>query len=218
MSTIDPLSSASIGSPYYSGSSALGKEDFLKLLITQLQYQDPLSPLENTEFMAQLAQFSSLEQLQNVNSNLQTNLLLTQSLNNSLATNLIGKRIVALGKELYLTGKEGLEITFDLVADGGVTVKVYDDNGNLVRTLKPGALPSGRNRLPWDGKDSEGNSLPLGNYSFQVEATDSNGNSLDVTTYSTGLVTGVKFEDGNAVLMLGDQGVDLSDIIEILTP
>lgn len=215
---IDLLSSIGSQSSYYSEPATLGKEDFLRLLVIQLQYQDPLSPVENTEFLAQLAQFSSLEQLQNVNSNLQANFLLTQSLNNSLATNLIGKKVIALGNELYLRGDDGEEITFDLAENAGVTIEIYDEDGTLVRTLKPGTLPSGRNRLHWDGKDSEGNSLPLGNYSFQVDATDSNGNSLDVTTYSTGLVTGVKFEQGNALLMLGDQEVNLSDIIEILSP
>ncbi len=215
---VDPISSGSDQSSYYSGPSTLGKEDFLKLLIIQLQYQDPLSPMKNTEFMAQLAQFSSLEQLQNVNSNLQANFLLTQSLNNSLATNLIGKRVVALGNEIYLTGDEGEEITFDLAEDAGVTVEIYDTEGNLVKTLKGGALSSGRNQIHWDGKDNDGNSLPAGNYSFEVKATDSEGNSVDVTTYSTGLVTGVKFEDGNAVLMLGDQEINLSEIIEILSP
>lgn len=217
MSTVDPLNSASIQSPYYQGPSTLGKEDFLKLLIIQLQYQDPFSPLENQEFMAQLAQFSSLEQLQNVNSNLQANFLLTQSLNNSLATNLIGKRVIALGNEAYLSGDEGEEITFDLSEDAGVTVEIYDTEGNLVRTLKGGALSSGRNQIHWDGNDSDGNSLPAGNYSFEVKATNSDNNPVDVTTYSTGLVTGIKFEGGNAVLMLGDQEVNLSEIIEILS-
>jgi len=217
MSTVDPLNSATIQSPYYQGPSTLGKEDFLKLLIIQLQYQDPFSPLENQEFMAQLAQFSSLEQLQNVNSNLQANFLLTQSLNNSLATNLIGKRVIALGNEAYLSGDEGEEITFDLSEDAGVTVEIYDTEGNLVRTLKGGALSSGRNQIHWDGNDSDGNSLPAGNYSFEVKATNSDNNPVDVTTYSTGLVTGIKFEGGNAVLMLGDQEVNLSEIIEILS-
>jgi len=217
MSTVDPLNSATIQSPYYQGPSTLGKEDFLKLLIIQLQYQDPFSPLENQEFMAQLAQFSSLEQLQNVNSNLQANFLLTQSLNNSLATNLIGKRVIALGNEAYLSGDEGEEITFDLSEDAGVTVEIYDTEGNLVRTLKGGALSSGRNQIHWDGNVSDGNSLPAGNYSFEVKATNSDNNPVDVTTYSTGLVTGIKFEGGNAVLMLGDQEVNLSEIIEILS-
>lgn len=217
MSTVDPLNSASIQSPYYQGPSTLGKEDFLKLLIIQLQYQDPLSPMENTDFMAQLAQFSSLEQLQNVNSNLQANFLLTQSLNNSLATNLIGKRVIALGNEVYLSGDEGEEITFDLSEDAGVTVEIYDTEGNLVRTLKGGALSSGRNQIHWEGNDIDGNSLPAGNYSLEVKATNSDNNPVDVTTYSTGLVTGIKFEGGNAVLMLGDQEVNLSEIIEILS-
>jgi len=214
---IDPTFPGDTQSSYYSNPAALGKEDFLKLLIIQLQYQDPLSPMENTDFMAQLAQFSSLEQLQNVNSNLQANFLLTQSLNNSLATNLIGKRVIALGNEVYLSGDEGEEITFDLSEDAGVTVEIYDTEGNLVRTLKGGALSSGRNQIHWEGNDIDGNSLPAGNYSFEVKATNSDNNPVDVTTYSTGLVTGIKFEGGNAVLMLGDQEVNLSEIIEILS-
>ncbi len=215
---IAPLSSTGDQTSYFTGGATLGKEDFLKLLIIQLQYQDPLSPMENTDFMAQLAQFSSLEQLQNVNSNLQANFLLTQSLNNSLATNLIGKRVIAQGNQVYLAGDEGEEITFALAADAGVTVEVYDAAGNLVKTLKGGALSSGRNQIHWDGKDSDGNQLPPGNYTYKLTATDSDGNSVDVTTYSTGLIGGVRFQDGNAVLIMGDQEINLSDIVEILTP
>ena len=116
---IAPLSSQGDQTSYFTGGATLGKEDFLKLLMTQLQYQDPLNPMDNQDFMAELAQFSSLEQLQNVNSNLQANFLLTQSLNNSLATNLIGKRVIALGSQVYLGRDSGEEITFDLSAAAG---------------------------------------------------------------------------------------------------
>ncbi len=216
--SIAPLSLGADQTLYSMGGTTLGKEDFLKLLITQLQYQDPLSPLNNQEFMAELAQFSSLEQLQNVNSNLQTSMLLSQSLNNSSATNLIGKRVISLGNQVYLSGEGGEEITFDLAEDAGVTIEIYDEEGNLIRTLKGGSLPGGRNQIHWDGEDGEGNQLPPGNYSFKVIAVDSESNVVDVTTYSTGLVEGVRFKEGNAVLILGDEEINLSDIVEVLRP
>jgi len=215
---IAPLSSQGDQTSYFTGGATLGKEDFLKLLMTQLQYQDPLNPMDNQDFMAELAQFSSLEQLQNVNSNLQTNLLLSQSLNNSVATNLIGKRVIALGSQVYLGRDSGEEITFDLSADAGVTVEIYDAHNELVRTLKGGFLSAGRNRIPWDGRDQEGNQLSSGNYTYKLTATDSEGHPVEVTTYSSGLIDGVRFQDGNAVLIMGAQEINLSEIVEILTP
>ena len=93
------LSSAQGGLQLYQNN--MGKDAFLELLVTQLRYQDPLKPMENTEFLAQLSQFSSLEQLWNVNETLGQNVDLTQSVNNALMTNLIGKEVKVSGNVLY---------------------------------------------------------------------------------------------------------------------
>lgn len=195
----------------------LGKDEFLKLLTMQLKYQNPLEPMENTEFIAQLTQFSSLEQLQNIGTDIESQMLLIQGTNNSLATTLIGKYVVTSGSSLRLTDDGTGRICFDLGQDASdATISVYDSNNVLVATLSEEDLDSGRNYVEWDGKKIDGSPATPGTYTFAVTATDTAGASVAATTYTYGLVDGVKFENGNAILMMGDLAITLSSILEIL--
>ena len=95
----------------------MGKDDFLHMLVAQLKYQDPLNPMDNTAFVAQLAEFSALEQMQNVNATLQSAVLLNRSLNNTLITELIGRNVKALGDGIYLSPSEEASIRYSLSQD-----------------------------------------------------------------------------------------------------
>ncbi|MFA5032195.1 MAG: flagellar hook assembly protein FlgD [bacterium] len=192
-----------------------GKDEFLKLLTTQLKYQDPTAPMDNKDFLAQLAQFSSLEQLLNVNGNLQANFLALQSLNNSSATDFIGKTVKATGNSVSLVENASVPISYSLAGAAEATVSIYDSNGNLVRTLDSEWQSSGDNQMLWDGKDSSGNALAPGKYTFSVSAKDTDDNSVTATGYLSGKITGVKFVNGNPVLMMGDTEISFSDIYEI---
>ena len=97
--------------------TTLGKDDFLKLFVAQLQNQDPLSPMESTEFTSQLAQFSSLEQLTNMNQNLDYLLMYQASMNNAEAINFIGSTVKASGNSISVKDGESDQIQFDLAAD-----------------------------------------------------------------------------------------------------
>ncbi|HVP39530.1 MAG TPA: flagellar hook capping FlgD N-terminal domain-containing protein, partial [Candidatus Saccharimonadales bacterium] len=132
------------------GSTTLGKDDFLKLLTAQLQHQDPLQPMDNTAFVAQLAQFSSLEQLQNMNSSLSTDILLNQSVNNSLATGLIGRNIVAKGDQITLAAGGTADLSFNLSAAADAKITVVDSSGKTVATLTPGHLGAGDQTVTWN--------------------------------------------------------------------
>lgn len=198
----------------------LGKEDFLRLLITQLHYQDPLTPLRNEEFIAQLAQFSALEQMRNLNSvlkeSLQADMLLNQSINNSLVTTLIGKRVKAVSNTVHYDGHSPLTLNYDLEGRAEkVTVEIYDSSGGLVRRVVLGPQEAGENSFQWDGKDALGNSLPEGDYTYRIIATAPDDSPVKVVTYIVGRITGVRYQDGRAVLLLGDQKVELSDVMEI---
>jgi len=171
-------------------SSRLGKEEFLKLFMAQMQYQNPLEPLKGTEFTAQLAQFSQLEQMWNINENLKNNQLFLNSLNNAQAVNFIGNA-------------------------AKVFVHIYDTNGNLVTTLELKNQKAGEQKLEWDGKDGKGNSLGSGQYSFEIEAYDADEKRIDVISYIQGEVTGVTYEKNIVYLLLGDQKIAISDVIEI---
>jgi flagellar basal-body rod modification protein FlgD len=200
--------------------SVLGKDDFLKLLTVQLQNQDPMSPMENTELVAQLAQFSSLEQLENMagslRDNLDLNLLLTQMLNNTAAAGLIGKQIVASGNQVALTAEGSADLTFDLAEDAAaVKVSIMDETGTVVRTIEAEGLEAGRSVLNWDGTDEAGHKVAGGKYTFKVEASDSDGQAVAATTLVLGEVAGVRYKDGQAMLLVGTMEVGIGDIIEI---
>lgn len=202
-------------------SRILGKDDFLKLLTVQLQHQDPLEPQDNTEMVAQLAEFSSLEQLENMNQNLASSLdldlILTQVLNNTAAAGLIGKSVLANGNAVEIdSAGESTSVNFDLAANAAsLTVTVYDESGTLVRTIEEAGIEAGRQSLEWDGKDSSGNDVSAGSYTFKVAATDGEGNSIGVTPLVMGSVDVVKFVNGEAVLVLDGVEVSISEIIEI---
>ncbi|NOZ56705.1 MAG: hypothetical protein GXO73_07960 [Calditrichaeota bacterium] len=198
---------------------SLGKEDFLRLLITQLEYQDPLSPLQNEEFVAELAQFSSLEQMQNVNQNLQdsiqANYMLNQSINNSLVAALIGREAKVQGDTFYLpnSGSVNLEFVLPEVADR-VILTITDENGTPVRQVDLGGMPSGSHTYEWDGMADAGFPAEPGVYRFKIEATH-DGNPVSSHLFSVGTITGVRYVNGVATLLLGDLEVGLPDVAEI---
>lgn len=198
---------------YYSP-DVLGKDTFLKLLSTQLKYQDPFQPMENTEFLAQLAQFSALEQLLNINGNLQANFLITQSMNNSIAATLVGKTAKVYGNTVWVNKEGDSYINYKLNSFAKATIKIYDENHNLVRTINTEWQDAGENEILWDGKNNNGMRVPEGKYNFEVEATDATGNKVNVTTFIKGKITGVRFTDNGAVFIINGLEINFSDIFE----
>jgi len=196
-------------------SGTLGKDDFLKLFTTQLRFQDPLNPLDSTDFTAQLAQFSSLEQLFNMNASLQDILTYQGSLNNAMAVGLIGRVVKVDGDSFTLAGTADLE--YALADDAAsVTITIQDEEGNVVATIDAGAQQAGEQSFCWDGTGDDGLHLPDGDYTFSVTAVDGNGENVEVETSVTGTVTGITFDSGVTYLVL-DNGmqVSLGEIMEV---
>jgi len=193
----------------------LGKDDFLKLFTMQLRYQDPLNPMSNTEFTAQLAQFSSLEQLSNISSQLHDLLVYQNSLQNTLTNDLIGRKVKVSGNEVYL--KDKAEISYTLQSDASqAKISVYNSSGDLVRTVDLGQQTSGEQNYVWDGKDNNGVQLPEGKYQMKVDALDASGNPVNVSTMVYGTVTGITFDNNITYLIIDDSTrIQLSDIKEI---
>lgn len=200
----------------FSRDTALGKDDFLQLLVAQLRNQDPINPMENTEFIAQLAEFSALEQSQNMAKGLEDLQIIMQSVNNSLASSLIGKNVKFEGNSVILKGENEGIISYQLDKAAQVTIQVYNDDDNLVATLVPGSQSGGSQLLKWTGKGIDGERLPDGKYRFEVEALDGDGNKVNVTTFSVDRVRGLKFDSGNAILTLSESDIYQADVIEIL--
>ncbi|VAX32912.1 Flagellar basal-body rod modification protein FlgD [hydrothermal vent metagenome] len=193
----------------------VGKDDFLRLFTTQLRYQSPLNPMDSTEFTAQLAQFSSLEQLVSMGDTLDGILSYQDSLNNALATNLMGKMVKVEGNRVNLEGSAA--ISYEVSQNvGKMTLNINNSSGEVVRTIELGKQPAGGGRYIWDGTDNDGNPLPDGLYTVNFSAADNNGNSVPVSTETLSMVTGISFEDGITYLVLDNNTrVSLGEIKEI---
>ncbi len=191
----------------------------MKLLVAQIQHQDPLNPMDSTGFTAQLAQFSSLEQLQNVNSNLSNLSAAQASLGNVQAISLIGKTIISSGSEFEVRDGAANEINFNLDADAEVVqVSIYDAAGNLIRNFQAGQLSAGDQTIKWDGMDQDGRLASDGKYNFEVMAVGSEDQRVGATTYTSGKVTGINFKDGTPYLLANQIKIPLSSVISVAEP
>lgn len=220
---MDPISAINAQpsqSLFGTNNAALGKEDFLRILVTQLRNQDPINPVNSENFATQLAQFSSLEQLQNINDSLgqgiESDMLLNQAINNTMATTLIGQTVRAAGNVVAVNEGKGADINFSLgAAAKKVTIEIRDANGSLVKTVELEQKVAGDQKFEWDGKDSSGNQVAEGKYQFSVQAEDVDGNAIPSQEFIVGEITGIRYQDGGAILVLGNLNVSLGSVIQI---
>jgi flagellar basal-body rod modification protein FlgD len=202
--------------PQTKENGVMGKDDFLTLLVAQLQHQDPLNPAESTEFTAQLAQFSSLEQLENIDATLSGFEVYQATLNNIQSSGFIGKTVTATGSMFGVNGGRPDPIRFDLVNDAdSVYVQIYDNFGGFVTDIQAGARQAGEQQVAWDGRDSNGTAVADGTYTFTVMAMDSDGAIVSSNSYTTGVVTGVDYKTGATNLLINDREVPISSVIRI---
>jgi flagellar basal-body rod modification protein FlgD len=186
------------------------------MLIAQLQHQDPLNPADGTEFTAQLAQFSSLEQLSNINDSLKSMEQFQASLTHSQAVSYIGKEITTLGNGLQLKDGQAATCRFDLETNAAMTaISVYDATGGFVNSFETGPLGAGRQNAIWNGMDLNGNPMPPGVYRFEIQAVDASKQSVTVTPLMSAVATGVSFEDKTAYLITEFQTVAIDDVIDV---
>ncbi len=198
----------------------MGKDDFLRLLVAKLSNQDPMNPVQDEDFAAQLAQFSSLEQLSNMNQNLtqdlQWNYLLSQTISNTMATSLIGRTVRADASQVFLptNGAANVALNLDRPATD-VTITIKDANGNTVRTIAMHGVDKGDQTVNWDGTSDDGTQQVAGLYSVTISATDGNGNVFTPGQYVQGKVSGVTYKEGIALLSLDGQLLPLASVLEV---
>jgi flagellar basal-body rod modification protein FlgD len=198
--------------------SNLDRDAFLNLLTTQLANQDPLNPLDDKEFVAQLAQFSSLEQLNNISDTI-GDFKETFARQEMLgAVNYIGKEIKAEGSSLSKNGDQVSSFSYELPDQAEkLYMNIFDTNGNIVQSVTlPGRMP-GEHQYQWDGKDANGQELPDGVYSISMTAEGKNGEPLMVSTQTSGVVSGVVNDGEQAFLRLQDgRQVNFRDVKEVV--
>ena len=190
--------------------NVMGQDAFMKMLIAQLKNQDPLNPMDGTQFAVQLAQFTSLEKLTNLNETMKVLPEYLSSFANAQTVNMIGNEAIANGNVIDVSSTSAT-ITYNLpsaIADA--TIKIYNSNGLLVDSVKVGSQNEGRNSITWYCGDIE-----AGNYTYDISAVDKNGKSVDVSTLLQGTITGASFKNGSAYLTINGQDVAFSDVLAI---
>ena len=196
----------------------MGKTEFLKLLVAQIKNQDPLKPQDDTAFVAQLAQFSSLEQQLSSNKFLELVATQQQGLANSADMSLIGKTVTVKGGTMNYDG-EGLGTATPFKLGGPaqkVTVTVRDASGAVVRQMELGAQGAGKVNAIWDGKNETGTVQPAGRYTVTVDAKGADGTPVIVQQESSGKVTAITYESGRATMVLeSGETVPTSEILRV---
>jgi flagellar basal-body rod modification protein FlgD len=205
---IAPTAARTAASP--TGTSVLGKDDFLRLLVTQLKYQDPMNPLDQNQFLAQTAQFTSLEQLQNISGGIET--LGTLLAGNALAdtAGLVGRTVRSASRDVAYEGRP-LTLSFSLDAPASsVTVDIRNAAGTVVRRIVTGATQPGTASVVWDGRDASGASVMAGTYTYTVSGTGG-GQPAAVE----GVISSLRVVDGLPVYRVGDASVHPWDIFDV---
>jgi flagellar basal-body rod modification protein FlgD len=190
------------------------------MLMAQLRAQDPMNPLQGHEYAAQLAQFSSVQELQAIQSSLDEsnnmNLLMTQSINGNLAAALVGKTVRAQNNTVSINNSDA-DLRFSLgAAATSISVQVTDSEGNVVRTIQGTPREAGDAAVYWDGRDDAGNKVPAGDYTYNVTAADANGSEVSATTYIEGVVTAINYSGGGVTLTVNGQELLLGDIMSVM--
>jgi flagellar basal-body rod modification protein FlgD len=189
------------------GKKALGKDAFLQLLVTQLKNQNPLEPQDNGEFVAQLAQFSSLEGITTLNetvSGIASNHNSSQALQ---ASSLVGRSVIAPGDKAVVDTTKGMTGSIAIPQSvAATTLKITDKDGKVVRTIELTDQKAGNASFTWDGKDDAGNVLPSGTYNFAANTTI-DGQGVALVTNLPATVNSVTISQTGGELMLNLAGL-----------
>jgi flagellar basal-body rod modification protein FlgD len=195
----------------------MGKDEFLKLLVAQLKNQDPMNPSNGQEMAAQLAQFSSLEQLTQIGSTLETQGGYLQGVIGSLAAsgaqNAIGKPVVAYGNHVWVPEDGAASVRFTAGAGGGTaTLRIFDESGEEIASRPLGTVKAGDHDVAL-GNLTDG--LKEGWYTYEVEMVDAKGKVVPTTTYTAATVDGLRFTPDGPILTAGELTIPYEALVEI---
>lgn len=205
------------GSTVTGSGAAMGKDDFLQLLVTQLTNQDPLNPMDNQAFSSQLAQFSTLEQMANMNATLESGLqadeALAGALQSGLAADLVGRRVTVVSDQVELADGAA-ELRWEADGDpASVRLELVSGLGVTVRSFDAEDVASGLQA--WNGRDDSGRALPDAVYTLRVTALDAEGGELAARALWRGRVESVRYRMGEAWLASGELEFALGNVSEV---
>lgn len=216
--TSTPSVTSTPGAP--PSSAAIGKDAFLKLLIAQMSHQDPLQPMDGTQFVTQLAQFTAVEQATAQSQTLSAISAQLSGISANDAVNLVGKQVTLRGQSLAFDGVTPASANATLSGPAAdVKVSITDASGKVIRTLDLGARPAGAFPVTWDGRDGAGQPVAAGSYSYSVSATTAGGATVASSQDVTGVVSKVTFDKGYPTVVL-TSGVTapISDLVSAGAP
>jgi flagellar basal-body rod modification protein FlgD len=188
---------------------------FLTLLTTQLKYQDPLSPMDTTQFTQQLAMFANVEQTANVNTNMKSLISLSQGSQAASAVNYLGKSVQVSNPTAALTQGGKIDFTYSLSGKSNATALVVTNALGRPVYAAPGETAAGAHTFTWNGKDASGNPLPAGNYTLTASAADSNSKDIPITVGSMGTVEGVDSSSGSLNLIVNGVPVPFANVVSV---
>jgi flagellar basal-body rod modification protein FlgD len=223
---IDPVGSSSAApvapstpSSVMGAGGKMGKDEFMKMLVAQLKNQDPLNPMQGQDLAVQLAQFSSVEQLMNINQTLQgqsgSESTVIQALNSTAAIGAIGKNAIAIGNSVNIPAKDpgSTTVTASIGGAGGpATLHLFDASGKEVGTRELGIVESGKQTFALGDAAKD---LAPGVYTYSIDAKDFQGKPVDVQTFISGRIDGVRYGKDGPVFTMGGITIPLGSIVEI---
>ncbi len=188
--------------------------DFMTLLVAQIQNQDPMSPMDNQQFTSQITQFTMLGEMEKTNRNLEESLIMAQAINNTAMLGLVGKNVTVEGDQVQLT--DGVVTGNMIVAElpGTVFVEVKDSTGTVVASYTK-SVTAGLSEIDWNGLDNNEEVLPDGEYTIDVKLTSTHGADIPFKTLMTGAVDGLRYENNQAVVIVGDTEYFVSEIYKV---
>jgi flagellar basal-body rod modification protein FlgD len=213
VSTVTDSTTPVVGGPARDYSQ-INQIDFMNLLVAQIQNQDPLSPMNNAEFTSQITQFTMLDEIAQMGASLDESLIMAQSLNNTAMLALVGQDITVEGDEIHVSDGAVSGSKINCSEPGTATVTIRDEDGNVVRTYHK-TVDIGLNDVSWDGLGPDEEALADGEYTFEVAVENVDGEAVEATELMTGPVSGLRYENGIAVVEIFGQEFYVSDIYQV---
>jgi flagellar basal-body rod modification protein FlgD len=194
--------------------NTMSSVDFMHLLVTELQNQDPLEPMSTTEMSSQLSQMTMNEQLTEMAATMEENLAMSQSINNTGMLALVGREVTVAGDEVHVSDGQATGSMIHVAGGGTAAVEVRDAGGSVVASYHVD-VDAGLNHIDWDGLDLDGDPAADGEYTVAVTVTDADGEEMAADVLMTGAVGGLRYEQGIAVVDVFGHEFYVSEIYQV---